>query len=232
MNKKDDNSISLDRWILEHNGEDELKDVFLNMDVALKYIHEHGYCVEVFYPSMIEILNNSINQIQFTKLMPLPKDGNEKINIIREDLFNSSFVQIGIYSNSLNSLNPDFLRNNFDSFVKFIPNDIVPYYRGVVQRGASVYLCDYIAEKNKRDLEHLEVELAGEGQEIGKQMVKDNGHNIGIEPLSNNKINDRIYQQINNLKDSAFIRVLVLPTIVLLCLLLFSAIQFVISYFQ
>ena len=227
---KEIDSIRLDDWINQHRSENDLREVFLNMDVALKYIHNHDYCIEVFYPSMIEILNHSPKQIQFKKLMELPHDNFMKKQMIEEDIFHSSLLQIGIYSNTLKYLTPEFLKENFDSFIQFIPSDDVAYYRGVVQRGASVYYSDYSLEKRKRDLEQLESELGGESN--GKQMVKNNGHNIGLEPISNNKINDQIYRQINGLKDSAFIRILILPTIVFTTMLFISVISLIISYFQ
>ena len=67
-------SIPLDLWILGSPSEEEIRTVFLNMDKALKYIHEHGYCVDVFYPSEIEILNNELDHIQFKKLVELSKN--------------------------------------------------------------------------------------------------------------------------------------------------------------
>ena len=77
--------------------------------------------------------------------------------MIKEDIFNSSLIQVGIYSKSLKYLNPEFLKENFDDFPQFIPQGDVPYYRGVIQRGASVYFCEFALEKRKRDLEDLEI---------------------------------------------------------------------------
>ena len=225
-------AVSLDKWIMEHASDRELKDLFLNMDVALKYIHEHGYCIEEFYPSKIFILNHSTQQIQFKKLMELPTDMNTRHQFIEEDIFNSSFIQIGIYSHTLKYLKPEFLKDNFDSFTTFIPEENVPYYRGVVERGASVYLSDFTLERSKRDFEKLESELSSEGESVGKQMVMSNDHNVLVDSISNNKINDQIYRQINGLKDSAFIRILVIPTIILGSLLLIGVISFIISCFR
>ena len=225
-------AVSLDKWIMEHASERELKDLFLNMDVALKYIHEHNFCIEEFYPSKIFILNHSTQQIQFKKLMELPSDPILRRQFIEEDIFRSSFIQIGIYSHTLKYLKPDFLKENFDSFSTFLPEENVPYYRGVIERGASVYLSDFSLEKSKRDYEKLESELSSEGESVGKQMVMSNGHNVYADGISNNKYNDQIYRQINGLKDSAFIRTLVIPTIFLGSLLLIGVISFIISCFR
>ncbi len=221
-------SISLAEWLSNHPSEEEIRTVFLNMDRALKYIHDHGYCIEVFYPTEIQILGNEIDHIQFKKLLELSKDIDRRRQMIKEDIFNSSLVQIGIYSNSLKYLKPEFVKENFDSFQQFIPSGDVPYYRGVIQRGAAVYFCEFAIEKSNRDLQDLERQL-GEGGGDGKALIKSSGKNIGIEAITNDKINDSIYSQINGLKDSAFINILILPTLVLLGLLVLSIVVWVLS---
>ena len=47
----------------------------------------------------------------------------------------------------------DFLKLNFDEFAKFLPDGEAPYYRGVIQRNAPVYLNEFLNEKAKRELE-------------------------------------------------------------------------------
>ncbi len=122
-------SMSLTEWVVSHPSEDDRRAVFLNLDRALKYIHDHGYCIQIFHPSEIEVLNNDDQYIQFLHLMELSHDSITRKKMIKEDIFNSSLVQIGIYSNSLKYLQPDFLKENFDSFAQFIPSSDVPYYR-------------------------------------------------------------------------------------------------------
>ena len=225
--KNNYDSISLDDWIKEHQSEDELREVFLNLDRALKYIHEHGYCIEDFYPTEIMVLNNETDHIQFNKLLELSSNEEMKRQMIKEDIFNSSLVQIGIYSNSLRYLTPEFLKENFDSFAQFLPTGDIPYYRGVVQRGASVYFCEFALEKRNRDLEELEKQL-GEDGDKNKELWKSK---IPQTSITNDRVNDTIYKQINGLKDSAFIHFLILPTIVLVMLLVFSIITWIVSLF-
>ncbi len=183
-------SITLADWVSSHPSEEDLRTVFLNMDRALKYIHDHGYCIEVFYPTEIEILENEKDHIQFKRLLELSKDPAKKREMVKEDIFNSSLIQIGIYSNSLKYLNPDFVKENFDEFAQFIPSGDVPYYRGVIQRGASVYFCEFALEKRNRDLADLEKQL-GEGDGKGKQLMKQNGQNVGVGSITNDKVKDR-----------------------------------------
>ena len=223
-------SVTMVEWIKSHYHEDELRSLFLNMDVALKYIHDHGYCIEVFYPTEIKILNNDVKQIQFNKLIELSSDFSLRKEAIKEDIFRSALIQIGIYSNCLNNLRPEFLKEYFDSFSQFIPSGDVPYYRGVIQRGAAVYLCEYAAEKNNRDLQELEAQLESEGGKgEGKSLIKSTNKNIGVSSISNDSINDKIYKQISGMNEAAFVNLLIIPTIVLCMILVFTFITWILS---
>lgn len=219
-------AVTLSEWIQEHHSEDELRSIFLNMDRALKYIHDHGYCIDVFYPTEINVLNNEDDYIQFRKLVELSKDYDMAKEMMKEDIFRSALIQIGIYSNSLRYLTPEFLRDNFDSFAEFIPNDDVPYYRGVVQRGASVYFCEYAQEKSRRDLEDLEKQLGD----------IDNNNSVGSvtntnEDITNKKINDLIYRQISGINENAaFLNVLALPLITAVIIAVVMIIMLIINY--
>ena len=84
-------SVTLSEWVSTHHSEDEMRSIFLNMDRALKYIHEHGYCIDVFYPTEINVLNNNDNYVQFKKLVELSKeyDIDKYINI--ENIIRSTF---------------------------------------------------------------------------------------------------------------------------------------------
>ena len=224
---QEDIQDTLLEWVQSHRNEEEMREVFLNMDIALKYIHEHGYCIEVFYPSRIKVLNDMPDHIRFDNLIELSDDPMTRKEMIKEDIFNSTLIQIGFYTNTLRSLTPEFLRENFDEICKFVPEGDVPYYRGVVQRGASVYFSEYALEKMNRDLEQLDRQI--QESDGGKTIIEDK--NLSVGELSNDKINDSIYKQINGLKDSAFIHYLILPTVGLASLFILSLIGWLISLF-
>lgn len=231
MEKRKFDSVSLDEWLYFHTSEDERREIFLNMDKALKYIHEHGYCIEVFYPTEIQILGDQIDHVKFNELMQLPFNEKDRRTMINEDIFRSSLIQIGIYSNTLKYLTPEFLKDNFDSFIQFLPTGDVPYYRGIVQRGATVYFSDYANEKANRDLADLENQLGdGAGRESsGKALTKAGAFRAGIEPISNDSINDSIYRQINGLKDSAFVSFVIIPTIILISMVIIEIVYWCFS---
>ncbi len=225
MPERNAESVTLEEWISMHPDSEDIRSTFLNLDRALKYIHDHGYCIEVFYPTDIDVLNDDDQYIQFNKLMELPTDPELRKQMIQEDIYHSSLIQVAIYASCLKYLNPEFLKENFDSFVQFIPAGDVPYYRGVIQRGASVYFCEYALEKRNRDLRELEAQL-GEEETPDKQLVKEN---ISI---TNDAVNDVIYRQINGLKDKAFINWLLIPTILLGLLSVFGVIAWLFSLFS
>lgn len=226
MPNRDVYKSTLLEWVGEHHTEDEMREVFLNMDVALKYIHDHGYCIEVFYPTHISVLNDQPDHIQFDDLVELAEDPITRKNMIKEDIFNSSLVQIGLYTNTYKSLTPEFLRSNFDEIARFIPEGDVPYYRGVVQRGASVYFNEYALEKMNRDLEQLDQQVRE--SEGGMALQKTNVIHE-TEPINNDKINDSIYKQINGLRDVAFISYLLIPTVALVSLIIIAFISWILS---
>ena len=215
-------------WVKEHRSEEELREVFLNMDIALKYIHDHGYCISVFHPSAIQVLYDRPDYIQFDHLIELSQNPIAKKNMIKEDIFNSSLIQIGLYTNTLKQITPKTLRDNFDDFSRFLPEGDVPYYRGIVQRGASVYFNEFALERMNRDLEQLDKQI--QESEGGRPLQKTNGH-FESEPLSNDRINDDIYKQINGLRDSAFISYLLVPTVVFISLFLMAFVSWIISFF-
>lgn len=209
LNSKNNNSVesvTLLEWVNSHRSEEEMRSIFLNMDRALKYIHDHGYCIDVFYPTEINVLNNDDKYIQFKKLVELSKDYEISKEMIKEDIYRSSVIQIGLYTNSLNHLNPEFLKENFDAFSQFIPNDDVPYYRGVIQRGASVYYCEYALEKSKRDMEDLEKQLGESNTNVEVNSNQD---------ITNKKVNDLIYRQINGVGEAAYLNIALIPIIIL-----------------
>lgn len=224
--KTDDDRVTLFDWVREHYSDEEKREVFLNMDIALKYIHDHGYCIEQFYPSRIEILNEQPDHVQFDNIIELSSNISEKSEMIKEDIFNSTLIQVGLYTNTLNHLTPAFLKENFDEIARFLPEGDVPYYRGVVQRGASVYFSEFALEKMNRDLVQLEQQISESDGKKPKEV--DYSENRKVDNLSNDKINDAIYKQISGYREAAFISGVLIPTLIVLSVILILLIVFII----
>ncbi|MBQ2639583.1 MAG: hypothetical protein IJF92_02350 [Bacilli bacterium] len=229
-------NITFEQWFNRVHSDDELEELFVNMDLAMKYIHDRGYCINSFSPKEIEILNNSLSQVKFDTLLKMPRDISDKQELVKEDIYNAAFLQIGAYMNNISTSNfhdqsisdflsnmqPSFLRDNFESFSPFIPENLFPYYNGVVRRGASVYLHQYIEEKKKRDLNNLEREIGGESgntnsnvrsESKGRALVKSNG--LGKLIDDNREVNSSIYSQLNR-ADAAFVTAFVIPIVMVL----------------
>jgi hypothetical protein len=211
-----DNKSTLLEYVIEHPSTEDMREVFLYMDVALKYIHDHNYCIEVFHPSKIYIIDDKPNYVEFSSIMELPKDSLKSQAYIQKDIFNSSFLQIALYTRIGDYLKPNFLIDHFDEVAMFLPEGDVPYYRGVIQRNANVYLSEYVAEKTNRDLRQL-------GQELDDKSITDE-YSDEVEVLSNDKVNDKIYKQIN--ADKAFISFVLIPVILLLSGILFTILRY------
>ena len=227
FNSFSDNNITLAEWLSSGYSSEEIHTLFVNMDKAMKYLHEKGFCIDSFNPNNIEILNGSLNQIRFMALGHIPV-GSAVVNkeYVRDDIGRTALLQIGIYANCLNNLNPSFLKENFERFEMFLPERDIPYYKGVVERRAAVYFSDYVAEKSKRDLEGFEAELnevGGAGK--GVSLVKSNGHSLVGNDTTNKKINDSIYRDLNGINNSAYISLVAIPFIIAVLGLLFMLIM-------
>lgn len=230
MNDKDLHTINLFEWtgldgVKFTRSEEELREVFLNEDKAMRYLHENGFFIESFDPRDIDLVDGSTNCIRFNKFTKI-QNSYEKDSITNSDIFISACLQIGLYTHTLANLNDEYLKKNYDEFSKYLPSGDVPYYRGVIERGASVYLCDYAIEKRDRDLRDLQKELGEESNVNEIVPVKD-------ETLINKDINDLIYADLiakkktKGISDFAFVHFLVLPTIILslgivICLIAFA----------
>ena len=75
--------VSLESWIKTRHSEDEMREVFLNMDRAMKYVHDRGYCVKSFHPKEIELINHELNQIRFRTLLEMPTSSLDRKRYIK-----------------------------------------------------------------------------------------------------------------------------------------------------
>ena len=218
--------MSLKEWFYGSHSTDEYRNLFVNMSFAMKYLHDNGYYVKSFFKlDKINLLNGSIQQIKFEDLgrfssdihNPSVDDYSKKREIIKSNILLSSILQIYAYTGLLDQLPYfndsvlQFLKNNLNEYAIFLPEGDIPYYRGVIERGASVYFHAYVEEKMKRDVGNLEKEVGASSTGNGKGMVSSNGKNL----LPNNEvINRSIYNFPGN--NDAFVRALIYPIIILL----------------
>ena len=237
MNNNNLHTVNLFEWAGEDGvkftrTEEELREVFLNEDKAMRYLHENGFFVESFDPRDIDLVDGSKNCIRFNKFSKI-QNSYDKDNIIRTDIFINACLQIGLYTHTLANLNDSYLKENYDEFAQYLPTIDVPYYRGVIQRNAQVYLCDFAVEKRNRDYRELQKELAGDE----KNVTYDEPSPVSDDMLINKEINDVIYADLivkkktKGISDFAFVHVLVLPTLILTVGILICLLSYVLNLF-
>lgn len=215
---------TLNDWLKDYHTNEQLQNLFINMDIAMKYIHEQGYYISSFALDRIALLNHSIRQIQFQELAPLPYDFSQQKKVVHDNIFMSSILHLGLYAKCLQYFTMNTIpaiKDNFQQFVIFLPPEDVPYYSGIIEKGASVYYSEYVGERKKQDLLKLERETSSDGNNNGnnsrgKSLVKTNGAYTAKDFLPDNEAaNEFIYAGLSK-KDAAFARVLIYPLLVFL----------------
>lgn len=228
--RKNYSSVTLSDWLQEGHTEDEVRETFLYLDSAMKYIHDRGYCVKSFHPDKINILNGSNHQIMFDTILQMPNrtkdDIIEQDKLKREDVLFSSILQIGLYSSCLPYLTPDVAKEHFDELATALPESDAPYYRGIIERGAFVYFTDFEKERLRREREKMEEEMKNE---LGSSKVipfKSNPAELNT-MFSNEKINSKIYRQIN--REAAFLRFALYPLLMTVAVLAYVLYKMIIG---
>ena len=223
MEKNDSNSMSLYDLLMSSYTTDELQELFVNIDRAMKYIHNNGFYINSFNPRNIDILDGILSKIQFKKLDRLPSDVYQQEEIFKRNILQSALLQIGIYSGCLKYINYDFVKNHMGEFKIFLPEGDFPYYNGVVERNAKVYLSDFVLARKERELANLEKEVNGSGPvRSGPALVKSNGKSLLPKyDTMNTKENNKIYD-FSKFSNSAFISFCVIPIVSIILMLVIA----------
>lgn len=153
---------TLDEYTKTYHNNDEYTRLFYVMDSTMKYIHGKGYYVINFNPKniVVGVTNNNEDYVNFKSIDVMDDDITNKIN---NNIYNLAFLEIGILSETLEHLKPEFLKENYTQFKIFIPENLVNYYQMIVVNGGHTYLCDYIEIKNKQEITKLNKALEEEG---------------------------------------------------------------------
>lgn len=216
--RKEIDSITLNDWLQSNHTTAQLQELFVNMDIAMKYIHDQGYYISSFALDKVALLDQSVRYIQFQELAPLPYDISQQKHVVRDNIFMAAILHLGIYSKCLQHFTMNTIpaiKDNFQQFTIFLPPEDVPYYTGIIEKGASVYFSSYVGERNKRDLQKLENEISSNGGDLrGKSLVRKNGNYTAEDFLPHNEeFNERIYANLVK-KEAAFARALIYPILV------------------
>ena len=99
------------------------------------------------------------------------------------------------------TINHHFLKEHFDEFTVFLPEEDIPYYRGVIVNKARVYYASYIEERTKRMIQQEGENLSTSSQQRGNRLTKST--DVG-----------RFYSQLEDHDGNAFIRLYIFPAII------------------
>lgn len=198
---ENDNIFSLNDYLSLNNSDDKYRKLFFSMDFSMKRLHENGYFVKDFSLSSILVYSDGNNMsINYNFVGRGCSD-----DLKRQNILYLSCLAIGVYSSCLKYMNPkklDFLVDNFDEFAQFIPNEDVPYYKGIILRGASVYYSDFVRAKKEQELKNLQSVSDGYSSNLNNGIKLTKSTEVGRMNASDDK------------NQSAFITVLLFPIII------------------
>ena len=130
------NYISLADWVSMHDSMEEKRELLLNADIALKYLNSNGIKVESFDFNDIFIVDDNLREIKFNVISNL---GNVTDADIRSNIYNEAKLALYLYLYPCDVIDDNFFKSHFKDFSFAFPEGDIPYYQGVVERGASVY---------------------------------------------------------------------------------------------
>ena len=195
--------MTLIEWLKSIRSEEEKRELLLNLDIALKYLNDRGMMVTSFNPNDIEIIDNNIKEIMFTKVDRMNRSVDD---VVRRNIYDEAKLALSVYLNYFDGFNDDFLKNNYDEFVFAIPPDDVNYYKGIIVRGSSVYFSEFDLEKRKRDLSKLEEEVKD-----NTDYDESNGM-LDMMTINNDSINNKLYSKI--FREGAYANTNIVPIVI------------------
>jgi hypothetical protein len=187
MNQNNDKQFTqttFEQFLNSHNSsrktdEVEFQKLFLSLDKKMHLYHSNGYAISSFRIQDIvvyQMINNDgeiLYDVDFKKWIP---EGNNKEELETQNVFYAACLAVGTYNNCLSYIDPDhpeFLKNNFSLFAENMPTEVVPYYRGVIERGSFVYLDSYETERKNRNIRTMQEEerkMKEQEEEMHKNM--------------------------------------------------------------
>lgn len=197
---------TLREWQESYHTTTDYQKIFYIMDSAMKNVHNHNYYITNFNPSKITIGedNNQNNYVVYQEVSPLIK--NESSFSIQQNIYNFAFLQVGLYSDTLSYLTPQFLKENFERFTVFLPPEDLAYFRKNLLQNGNFYYSDYRNSKEEQMMASLNKTLDGD---------KSSQHNSHT--LTKTTEAGKLYSSSDNDQDGmkAFVNYYVLPFIVI-----------------
>ncbi len=149
---------TLDDWMHEYHNLDEYQSMFYLMSLTMKYIHSHNYQITNFNPNKIVFETSddvTSHPETYVIYQNIESFGDDPVKDMHNNMYNLAFLQVGIYSSTLPYLKPDFLKENFNQFKPFLPEDDIIYYQRVLVNNNYFYYNDYRDQKNQQQIDAL-----------------------------------------------------------------------------
>ncbi len=162
------NSNTFEQFISKYSSSrdsdlEEIKKFFLAFDKRMKLYHEQGYIITSFRLQDIIVFETLIDGNHAYDVDFKYYTEHENTNVtVKNNIFYSACLAVGVYNNCLSYINPNkpqFLKNNFYLFAENIPNDVVSYYRGVIERDAEVYLTEFVTTSKQQEIDRMKREM-------------------------------------------------------------------------
>ena len=184
MNDGKFKTMTLNEFIQTYNSSREkdipiIGDMLLAMDKKMKMYHDNNYVITNFDINKTIIYEaydengNLIFDADYSEYAPIGPDTFTPT----QNVFYLACLAVGIYNNCLSYINPaqpKFLKENFNLFAENMPTEVVPYYRGIIERGFSVYLNEFIDSKNQQEIAKMQEEAKKMAEEEAEKERKKN----------------------------------------------------------
>ena len=171
---------------------DELTKVLINLDSCLEYLHNHGYCIYDFNPKKIILENGKLTLNSFKSVI---NDIGVYQNSKEINIFQNCKIGLTSYNNmpidgNMNQDHYNFIRENLHKFNNNIPEEIFEYYEEVFLNSNLDYLNNYLVKKRQEAVSNQNTNVRR------KTLATDIGRSL-----------------VNN-DESAYVKVLFLPTLI------------------
>lgn len=221
-------SVTLKDWLRESHTTEEYQALFLVMDMTMHYIHNKGYGILTKrgrdgYPELdtnrVYVLKSKTPRVSFFDIDVV--EPSYRNQLVHDNIYSNAYTAIKAYSNFNEQLNHTFLKEHFQEFEMFLPKEDVPYYRGIIQRDASVYYAEYVQKRIEKEIEKESGTLQGvargnslsKSTEIGRAIASD-------------------YSQLDNNNMAAFVHLYIFPAIIIFLSLMIPIIAWVFALLE
>lgn len=183
-NENNFKTMTLNQFINTYNSSSEkdvpiINDMLLAMDKKMQMYHDHNYVITSFDINKTYIYEaedkygNLIFDADYSEYMPI----DQSQSTVKDNVFYLACLAVGIYNNCLSYIdpsNPKFLKENFNLFAENMPQEVVPYYRGIIERGFSVYLNEFVDSRNQQEIAKMQEEAKRMAEEEAEKKKKQN----------------------------------------------------------